>query len=84
MILPGSVNIAIIAIKACCSLCRTSFLNSQSGLSDQQSMKMNGVIKIILTYNFMNAILETLFLHCEDAENDKEQLFTATEVTIAH
>lgn len=50
----------------------------------QQSMKMNWVVKIILTYNFMNAILETLFCHCEDTENEKAQLFTVTEVTEGH
>lgn len=32
----------------------------------------------------MNTILETLFHHCEDTENYKAQLFTATEVIEAH
>lgn len=50
----------------------------------QQSMNMNAVLKIILTYNFINSVLETLFCHCEDTDNYKAQLFTATEVTEEH
>lgn len=62
MVLPGPVNIAITAY---CSFCRRGFLNSQSGLSDATKHSNELVIKIMLTCNFMNAILETLFHHCE-------------------